>query len=264
MLLEPTEPERDVDAVAELARDDLAGVLGEGRGWHEERRAVTVYGSYMVEDRVPPPAPAHVPGQVPGASVVTSDPYAVQTPAELQQSRTLRAAAYPATIGMRDDTGEAAPPVPGTAPPAVGQPQDPAVAAYQVPLPEGFTADPAQLDGLKALAVESKLAPEVAGKLVGLHAQALAARQAQLDADIAGWAEKSRQLPEWSDPQRPAALDAVKAVLPPAARTFLESTAFGSHPAVVEMTLALGKELLRLKGVPAGSGPYGATPGMRP
>lgn len=36
VLLEPTEPERDVDAVAELARDDLAGVLGEGRGWHEE------------------------------------------------------------------------------------------------------------------------------------------------------------------------------------------------------------------------------------
>ncbi len=33
VLLEPTEPERDADAVAELARDDLAGVIGEGRPW---------------------------------------------------------------------------------------------------------------------------------------------------------------------------------------------------------------------------------------
>jgi hypothetical protein len=88
--------------------------------------------------------------------------------------------------------------------------------------------------------------------------------QARLDADIAGWAERSKQLPAWQDPQRPAALAEVVAVLPPAARTFLQSTAFGSHPAVVEMTLALGKELLQLKGVPVGSGYYDRTAGMRP
>jgi hypothetical protein len=215
----------------------------------------------MVEDRVPPPAPAQVPGQVPGASVVTSDPYAVQTPAELQQSRAPRADPYPATIGMRDDTGEPAAPVPGSAP---LPPLSPEAAAYDLPLPPGFVADPAQLGELKTLAVESKLAPEVAGKLVGLHAKALQAQEAALDRTIEGWAETSRALPAWQDPQRPAALAEVVAVLPPAARTFLESTAFGSHPAVVEMTLALGKELLRLKSVPAGSGPYGATPGMRP
>jgi hypothetical protein len=34
VVLEPVEPERDADAVAELARDDLAGVIGEGRDWH--------------------------------------------------------------------------------------------------------------------------------------------------------------------------------------------------------------------------------------
>jgi hypothetical protein len=55
----------------------------------------------------------------------------------------------------------------------------------------------------------------------------------------------------------------VRSVLPPSARTWLESTAFGSHPEVVRMVLSLGKEIVRLRGLPAGSGPYGATPGMR-
>jgi hypothetical protein len=208
----------------------------------------------MVDDLAGQAAPPPVPGQVPGARVTTSDPTAVQTVGE--RARSL----YPNTVGMRDNADEAPPPVPGSAP----QPQDPAVTAYQVPLPEGFTADPAQLDGLKALAVQHKLPPAVTGELVGLHAQALAAEQARLDADIAGWAERSKQLPAWQDPQRPAALAEVVAVLPPAARTFLQSTAFGSHPAVVEMTLALGKELLQLKGVPVGSGYYDRTAGMRP
>src|SRR5690348_11604898 len=112
----------------------------------------------MVEDRVPPPGPAPVPGAPPGARMTTSDPAAVQTVGE--RARSL----YPNTVGMRDNADEAPPPVPGTAP----QPQDPAVANYSIPLPPDFQADEASLGELKALAVEHKLAPEVAGKLVGL------------------------------------------------------------------------------------------------
>jgi hypothetical protein len=206
--------------------------------------------------------PAPVPGAPPGTRMVVDDPSAVQSPGERMRGRVTSAIAFPATPGMRDDDASA--PVPGSAPlPGEAPPQDPAVAAYTFDLPEGFQADEASLGELKALAVQSKLEPATTSRLVALHAKALAAEQARLDADIAGWAEKSRALPEWTDPQRPAALEVVRSVLPPSARTWLESTAFGSHPEVVRMVLTLGKELLRLKGVPAESGFYRATPGMR-
>jgi hypothetical protein len=182
---------------------------------------------------------------------VVSDPTAPQSLGERQRA-TAPSAIYDRTPGMVDDTGK-----PGAD--RTPAPDDPRVAAYEVPLPADFQADEAQLGETKALAVKHGLRPEAAGELVGLHAKVV---QAQLDADIAGWAERSRSLPEWADPQRPAALEAVRAVLPPSARTWLDSTAFGSHPEVVKMVLVLGREIVRLKG--GGSTLFPRTPGMRP
>lgn len=216
-------------------------------------------GSVLSTAGTPPPAPGGPRMNADLASKIypdsrlpfrTTDPTAPVSPGERYQGSGL----YPKTEGMVDDTGE---------PGADGMPaaDDPRVAAYEVPLPEDFQADEAQVGELRQLAVKHGLRPQAAGELVGLHAKVLQAQQAKLDADIAGWAERSRSLPEWTDPQRPAALEAVRSVLPPSARTWLDHTAFGSHPEVVRMVLSLGREIVRLKG---GGGPFNNTPGMRP
>jgi hypothetical protein len=203
-----------------------------------------------------------LPEQVPGAVVTTSDPYAVQSPSELQQSRTPRSL-YPNTVGMRDEAGEAPAPAPDEA--AAPQPQDPAVANYTFDLPPGAQLAETDLAELKALAVQSKLEPATTSRLVALHAQALAARErAQVDAEaraVAAWAEQVRASPEWTAPGRAEAVAAVRELAPPSARALLDGS-LGNHPGMVALVVALGKELRRLRG--GGSGPYNATPGMRP
>jgi hypothetical protein len=209
--------------------------------------------------------PAPVPGAPPGTRLVVDDPGAVQSPGERARGRVTSAIAFPATPGMRDDDASA--PVPGSAPlpgeAASPPPLSPEAAAYQVPLPEGFTADPAQLGELKSLAVKHALAPEVAGELVALHAKTL---QAQVDAEartVAGWAEQVQRLPEWSEPGRAEAVAAVRELVPPSTRAFLDGP-LGNHPEMVRLALSVGRELRRLRGVPVGSGHYDRTPGMRP
>lgn len=221
-------------------------------------------GSVLSTAGAPAPAPSQGPRAIDAGMAakvypdnrrpfVVSDPTTPRTLGERHRAGA-PSAVYDRTPGMVDDTGK---------PGADGMPaaDDPRVAAYEVPLPEDFQADEAQVGELRQLAVKHGLRPQAAGELVGLHAKVLQAQQAKLDADIAGWAERSRSLPEWTDPQRPAALEAVRSVLPPSARTWLDHTAFGSHPEVVRLVLSLGREIVRLKG---GGGPFNNTPGMRP
>ena len=143
-MLEPVEPERDGDAVDELARDDLAGVPGRP-GLERERRAVTFYSATpgMVERPGRAGRPTAVPGQVPGARVTTSDPTAVQTVAE--RSEQDAGDLYPdTTIGMRDDRERAPSLVGASARRGPRRRSSPDVAAYRFDLPEGFQADPAR------------------------------------------------------------------------------------------------------------------------
>jgi hypothetical protein len=139
------------------------------------------------------------------------------------------------------------------------------VAAYEFDLPKGFEADEAQLGQFKGLAVKHGLRPQAAAEIVGLHAQAVtAARQADGEVEartVAGWTEQAKALPEWKAADRSAAVAAVKALAPPAARQLLDGP-LGSYPAVVSLVVTLGRELRRLRG--GGSTLFANTPGMRP
>ena len=111
------------------------------------------------------------------------------------------------------------------------------------------------------------LAPEVAGELVALHAKVLPAQEAaRRDADAgldAQWKAESEALPEKrSDGGREAA-QLCGLLAPPETVAFLEQSGLGNHPAFVRWAMAVGREIARLRGLPAGSGQFRATPGMR-
>jgi len=226
---------------------------------------VTFYGSYMVDDlpKAADPAPAPVPGRAPGAVPTSSDQTAVMTVAQRMR------AMYPRTAM---DFGDEAPaPVPGSAPlPGDGAsppPLSPEAAAYTFDLPEGFTADPAQLGELKSLAVKHALAPEVAGELVALHARTVQAQEAarrEADAGLdAKWKAEAEALPEMRRDGGREAARLASSVAPPETIAFLEQSGLGNHPAFVRWAVAVGREIARLRGLPAGTGQFRATPGMR-
>jgi len=161
------------------------------------------------------PAPTAAPAAAPAAAVAS--PSAAATPAASNPAPLAPAAApaAPAAAAAPVTAGEPAPAPAAKEPPKViesligsetkpveGEPAKPAEeakpaepVAYDIKLPEGIEADPALLDGAKAIFTEAKVAPEVAQKLATFHGEqmkalgeALVAKQFEAwNTTISGW-----------------------------------------------------------------------------
>lgn len=132
--------------------------------------------------------------------------------------------------------------------------------SYEVKLPEGFTADESLISDFKKMALEDKLPPASAQKYVDMYANAAQGMMKQLTdqhaAAQAAWQKEIFAMPEFQGER----LTQSKAILgrameeygSPEARTILNESGLGNHPALVKYLLNLAEGLVEGTSVPAG------------
>jgi hypothetical protein len=129
---------------------------------------------------------------------------------------------------------------------------------YQGIAPENFTVDEKLFAPVAATMREAGFSREQAAVALQLHAAEVEREDRAISAMRAGWQTESEKLV--TTPEAKQALSVAMRGASPAVREVLDSSGLGSHPAVVEWILGLGR---RLAGVAAPADPRNRYPSMR-
>ncbi len=153
-----------------------------------------------------------------------------------------------------DPAASADAPSGGDTVPAGDAPAAPIV--YDLKVPDGVTIDPPAMEAFTALAQESKLAPEIAQKLLDQHTEALKASQtAQINAaqqqfqeTQEAWKAEVKAMPEFAtEAATKTSMQSIGRLMDefasPEVKSILDATGAGNNPHLVSMFLKLSKAL---------------------